>query len=278
MTEGLVLVTGGIGKTGRRINAALSELQIPHRAAARQVSGPDTVVFDWTKPGTWDRALEGVHGIYLVAPTGVGDPAPLMTKFVEAATARGTRRFVLLSASLLKVGDPAMGQVHQWLEHSDAEWAVLRPSWFMENFTEGPHAETIRSERKIYSATRTGRVPFISADDIAAAAVAALTMADAPNTDFVLTGSETLSYDDVATTVGTLLGSPVEHRALSYEELVSLHVANGLAESHAQTLAFMDLAIADGVEDRTTQDISALTGRPAIRFADFASANLAAWR
>ncbi len=278
MTEGLVLVTGGTGKTGRRVAATLRDLEIPHRAAARQVSGPDSVVFDWTEPGTWDRALEGVHGVYLVAPMGVGDPAPVMTTFVEAAMARGTRRFALLSASLLKAGDPAMGQVHQWLQQSDAEWAVLRPSWFMENFTEGPHAETIRSERKIYSASGTGRVPFISADDIAAAAVAALTMADVPNTDFVLTGSEPLSYDDVAQTVSTLLGSPVAHCALSFDGLVSIHVANGLAETQAQTLAFMDLAIADGAEDRTTDDVSGLTGRAATRFEDFAAANLAAWR
>ncbi|HEV2604757.1 MAG TPA: ergot alkaloid biosynthesis protein, partial [Microvirga sp.] len=64
-------------------------------------------------------------------------------------------------------GDPMMGEVHAWLATNAPEWAVLRPSWFMQNFSEGPHGRTIREESAIYSATDTGRVGFISADDIA---------------------------------------------------------------------------------------------------------------
>jgi ergot alkaloid biosynthesis protein len=246
-------------------------------AASRQ-AGPGRVRFDWTDRATWGDAIDGTRSVYLVAPMGAGDPAPVMIDFVQAAIARGARRFVLLSASLLEAGGPAMGQVHQWLAQSGVEWAVLRPSWFMENLSEGPHCATIRDERALYSAAGEGSVPFISADDIARAAAAALTADHPPNRDFVLTGPEPLSYDQVAEHISMALGTTVTHARLNFDELVARHVALGLSEPHAQTLAFMDLAIEGGAEDRVTHDLEKLApGRP-VTFAEFVTQNMTLWR
>jgi festuclavine dehydrogenase len=55
-----------------------------------------------------------------------------MKAFINLATKKGVRRFVLLSASLLDVGDgPIMAQVSQYIASLGVEWAVLRPSWVM---------------------------------------------------------------------------------------------------------------------------------------------------
>jgi hypothetical protein len=55
-----------------------------------------------------------------------------MKAFINLATEKGVRRFVLLSASLLDVGDgPIMAQVSQYIASLGVEWAVLRPSWVM---------------------------------------------------------------------------------------------------------------------------------------------------
>src|SRR5262249_8728466 len=121
----LVLVTGGTGKTGRRLVSRLGEAGVSCRTAVRGVSSNP---FDWTQPSTWARTLEGVTAAYLVAPAGDGDPAAMMIRFAEFAIERGVSRFVLLSASLLPDGGPAMGQVHKWLRQNAAEWTALRPS------------------------------------------------------------------------------------------------------------------------------------------------------
>lgn len=274
--NGPVLVTGATGKTGRRLLAALRGRGVPARAASRR-PGEGRVRFDWTDRSTWDTAVEGVGSAYLVSPSGVADPAPLMIEFVEAAMAKGVARFVLLSASLLAAGGPAMGQVHRWLAGSAAEWAVLRPSWFMQNFSEGPHRATIRDEHAIYSASGAGRIPFISADDIAEAAAAVLTADRAPNADFVLTGPEALDYAQVAARIGAAVGFAVTHKPVSVEELVARLTAAGLGEAHAKALAAMDVAIAGGAEDRTTPDLQRLIGRPPIGFSSFVTDNVAAW-
>ena len=77
-----------------------------------------------------------------------------------------------------------MGSVYRALPDLVEQWAVLRPSWFMQNFT-GTHAHalSIREQGSILTATGNGRVGFIDAEDIAAVAVHALTGEHAPDTD-----------------------------------------------------------------------------------------------
>jgi ergot alkaloid biosynthesis protein len=271
-----VLVTGATGKTGRRLMALLRDSGTPALAASRQVAD-DRVLFDWTDRSTWEGALHDVRTVYLVAPMAAGDPASLMIEFIEAATSLGAVRFVLLSASVLEAGGPAMGLVHQWLSESDAEWAVLRPSWFMENLSEGPHCATIRDERAIYTATGHGRVPFISAQDIARAAAAALTAQNSPHSDFVLTGPELLSYDEVAQRISGAIGETVTHHSLTFDEIVARQVANGLSEPHAQTLALGDLVIAENAEDRRTTGLAQLVSEPPVTFDQFVAENTRLW-
>ncbi|EFL12950.1 conserved hypothetical protein [Streptomyces sp. C] len=173
---------------------------------------------------------------------------------------------MLLSASSVAEGGPAVGRVHAALPGIFDEWAVLRPSWFMQNFTGGHlHALSIRTEGVIRTATGTGRVGFVDAEDIAAVAARALTGVRAPNTDLVLTGPETLGHDDVAAILTEVTGTPVTHRSLSRAELRD-RLAELMPAEFAAMLADMDRAIAAGAEDRVTDSVHRLTGRPATDF------------
>ncbi len=190
---------------------------------------------------------------------------------------RGVRRFVLLSSSRLEPGGPMMGEVHAWLAKSASEWAVLRPSWFMQNFSEGPHAATIREEGIIYTATGAGRVGFIDAEDIAAAAAASLTATTPLNSDVVLTGPDALSYDDTAAIITAALGRPVRHVSLDPAALAARFVAQGLRSDYAGMLAGLDADIASGAEDRTTLGVEQVTGQRPTSFRAFANRVLETW-
>lgn len=271
--SGLVLVTGATGKTGRSLVAQLEAAGVPYRVASR--GGEPS--FDWMQPETWDAALDGVGAVYLVAPPTVDDPYSRMIAFLETAARRGVGRFVFLSMAKLAPGAFAHGQVHQWLQDNAADWAVLGPSAFMQNFTEGSHLATIRGEDAIYSNTADGRVSFISADDIARAALALLTGPGGQNRDFVITGSETLSYDQVAEQIGQARGRQVSHVRITSEELVVRFLARGLPEQTARFLAFGYEAIAGGAFDWTTDTFATLTGAQPISFQAFAQANAGIW-
>lgn len=266
---GTTLVIGATGTTGSRTTAQLTAAGHRVKAASRHatpVPGAQPVRFDWYEPATHAAALDGVDRVYLVPPLGDADPAAVMVPFLRRARTAGVRRAVLLSSSAVPEGGPAVGAVHQALPGLFPQWAVLRPSWFMQNFTgTHPHALDIRTDGIIRTATGSGRVAFVDAGDIAAVAVHALTDAPAPNTDLVVTGPEALSYDDIAALTTEVTGRPVVHRRLSYEQLRDRLTAL-MPREFAAMLAGMDRAIAEGAEDRTTDTVQRLTGRPARTF------------
>ncbi|WP_063673499.1 ergot alkaloid biosynthesis protein [Dyella thiooxydans] len=271
-----ILVTGGTGKTGARVAAALARTGRDVCIGTRHPVGKNDRRLDWSDAET-AAAFEGCTAAYLVAPTDSVDHLAHMRPHLERAIDRGTRRFVLLSASSLERGGPMMGAVHDWLAQNAPEWVVLRPSWFMQNFSDGPHAVTIREEGAIYSATGTGRVGFIDAGDIAAAAVAALVAPAALNRDVVLTGPEALSYDNVAEILSRVLRRPVRHVALDSDSQAQRFEAQGLPPEYARMLSALDQGIAGGAEDRTTDGVALLTGHPPTGFRAFAEAAAPAW-
>ncbi|MDN3060794.1 NAD(P)H-binding protein [Streptomyces sp. SRF1] len=270
MTDtGTTLVIGATGTTGSRTAARLTAAGHRVKAASRHatpVPGAQPVPFDWYDPATHAAALDGADRVYLIPPLGDSDPAAVMLPFLRRARDTGVHRAVLLSSSAIPEGGPAVGVVHQALPGLFEQWAVLRPSWFMQNFTgTHAHAVSIRDDGVILTATGSGRVGFVDAEDIAAVAAHALTDAHAPNTDLVLTGPEALSYDDIATIITEVTSRTVVHRRLSYEQLRDRLTAL-VPPEFAAILAGMDRAIAEGAEDRTTDTVQRLTGRPAGSF------------
>jgi ergot alkaloid biosynthesis protein len=273
-----ILITGGTGKTGRRVAESLRRQNLRTLVASRSAKGPGAVHFDWSDTTTFNGALDGISAIYLVAPSNVAEPLAAMMPFLEHALESGVERFVLLSASSLEEGGPMMGAVHAWLDRHAPRWVVLRPTWFMQNFSEQQHLPTILEEGAIYSATGDGRVGFIDAEDIAATAAQALTAPDFPNGDVILTGPETLSYDDVAALVSSACGRRVRHHRLTEQELADRFQAGGMAANYAHVLAAMDTAISWGAEDRLTDGVWRATGRAPSRFMDFAARAAACWK
>lgn len=274
------LITGGTGTTGSRVATALADHGMSVRVASRNPApGTRQVRFDWADPATHGAALTGVDGVYLVPPIGDAAPARLMVPFLERALEAGVRRFVLLSSSAIAEGDPGAGEVHEALRRLAPEWAVLRPSWFMQNFvTPGHlHGESIRAADEIVTATGRGRVAFVDADDIAAVAVRALTDERSHNAAHLLTGPQALGYTDVAEAVSKALGREIRHRSIPVADFRERLTATGMPEAFAYVLATMDAAIAQGAEDRVAPTVERITGRPPRAFADFAAAHTAAW-
>lgn len=263
-----ILVTGGTGKTGQLVASKLALRGIEARIATRHPTATDQVRLEWNDPTTHGPALEGVGAVYLVAPTDQIEQLSAMRAFLERAARQVPGRLVLLSASSLEAGGPMMGEVHAWLGAHAPLWAVLRPSWFMQNFTT-QHLHSIFHEGCLYSATGDGRVPFIDAADIAAVGVEVLTNSALPSSEHVLTGPQALSYDEVADAISARIGRHVRHCRLTVDELTDRYAGFGISRSYALTLAGMDEAIARGAEDRITLEVEKITGRPANTLANF---------
>ncbi|KAK4648064.1 uncharacterized protein QC761_106810 [Podospora bellae-mahoneyi] len=309
--EAPILILGGTGTVGSRIASQLASQGIPTLIASRNPppsSSLSHVNFDWDDPYTWEpiflsktNSTEGtttepeqaqqsskpqpapqpIKSIYLVAPPSLSGDRP-MIEFIEFARSRGVHRFILQSASSIEAGGPLMGKVHAYLrelgQRGDVEWGVLRPTWFQQNIAEQPtHKESIRSESKIYSATEDGKIPWVSADDIASVAVRALTGEEAPNTEWMVLGPELLSYDEIAEILTEVLGRKIVHVDLSSAELEKRHARFGMPEEYARMMSAMDTAIKFGAENRTNDVIFSVTGTAPKKFRDYAMSVKDVW-
>lgn len=272
-----ILVTGGTGKTGSRVAKLLPLQGATAVVGTRRPVRDEDVRFDWKDETTFGPAFKGVDAVYLVAPTDDFDSLGAMQAGLNAAQQAGVPRFVLLSASSLDEGGPMMGSVHTWLRENASEWAVLRPSWFMQNFSEVQHLAPIRDESSIFTATKTGRAGFIDAADIAACAAVLLSAAEIENTDHVITGPEALSYDDVASVLSRHLKRTVRHEKLSVPGMTARFEGLGLPKDYAVALAGMDDAVANGSENRVTDNVQLITGHEPKSFEKFVTETLSAW-
>ncbi|RZS39215.1 uncharacterized protein YbjT (DUF2867 family) [Herbihabitans rhizosphaerae] len=268
-----VLVIGATGTTGSRVATGLAERGVSTRRATRTPRAPGQVRFEWTDPGTHRPALTGVDAVYLIAPIGVADPVPLVEPLLHEAVESGVRRVVLLGFSALNEETPGWGALPGLVRTVSPEWTVLRPSWFMNNFTgDHPVADGVRAG-EIVTATGSGRIGFVDAGDIAAVAVRALTDERPHDTDHLITGPRALGYDEAAAIITEVTGRPVAHRAVEARELVAR--LSDYPPEYAAFLAGLDVAIADGAEDRVTDTVARVTGRPARDFRAFVSTELA---
>lgn len=87
------LVLGATGKTGRRVVDQLKKRGEVVRAAAPSLE----VKFDWNDPQTWEPALSGAYGVYLVVPVDENS-VETTERFVAAMEKTGVSRVALLSA------------------------------------------------------------------------------------------------------------------------------------------------------------------------------------
>src|SRR4051812_36212722 len=168
-----ILVIGASGMTGRRLVRHLGASARP----TRRTAGAGHVRFVWEDRTTHGPALADVDAVYLVPPAFVADPAPLVAPFLVAARAAGVRRAVLCSSLGVTLAGEPEHSGRRTLEHavmdSGLDWTMLRPGGFAQNFTEGFLAPGV-AQGAVVSATGTGAVAFVDADDIAAVAAAAL--------------------------------------------------------------------------------------------------------
>jgi ergot alkaloid biosynthesis protein len=279
-----VLVIGAAGNTGRPIAEGLTQEGFTVRTATRSTRPPvaaaEHVRFDWMEASTHDAALDGVERLYALAPPLVDDPSSLMRPVFEHALAKGVRRIVMLSASAILEGGPGLGQVHHFLRQHAPEWAVLQPSWFMQNFAsvQHHHRATLRRDGTLVTATGDGRVGFVDAADIAAVGVRALADAKSHDTGHVITGPRALSYDDIAAILSRVSGRAIRHVHATPEEARRSLRDSGMPDTYAALLTMLDGLIRDGAEDRVTDTVLRITGRPPRDFESFALGHLDAWR
>lgn len=277
-----ILVTGIRGKTGRQVAAALLREGVTVRGATRRTSsdlpGVTLCRFDWEDSGSWTGALAGVEAVYLVKPK-TADPAATVAAFLQSGS--DLERVVLLSEIDAGSRDETTieRRVELVVESSPVAWTILRPNWFMQNFTEpGYYLEDIREKGEVKEPTGGQSTSFVDTRDIADVAVAALLRSGHARQHYTLTGPEALTWMDATRSMGEAAGHGVEYVDLPLGEYLSALSEAGTAKSTVEYYGRVFGSIQQGRTSIVSPDIERVTGHPPRGFSAFVEENKNRWR
>lgn len=279
-----VLVTGLRGKTGRQLATALVRRKgVTVRGAGRNVADlnfPGVIVsrFDWEDTSSWPEALGGVEAVYLLRPK-TADPAATIASFLRLAGS--VERVVLLSE--IDAGNRSEAteerKVERVIESSPIAWTILRPNWFMQNFTEPSfYLEAIRDAGELEVPTGSQPTSFVDTRDIAEVATAALLDAGHAGRSYTLTGPLALTWADVARLIGQAAGHPVRYIDPPLEEYLEAASRKGTAKATVEYYGRIYACIREGRTSIISADIEQVTGHPPRSFSAFVEENKEIWR
>lgn len=277
-----VLITGASGVLGRAMVAACAEAGLPViqavRDAGRARPGIEHVLFDYTRPETLAPAMEGIGGLFLVAPPLDPEAPAKLAPAVACAREAGAGQIVFISAMGVNHNEQApLRKVEHMVMESGIPYAILRPNFFMENFSEGFLAAGIKAQGRILLAAGEGKTSFIAVRDIAAVAVECFRKPLA-GVELDLTGREALDHAEVARIISEVSGRAVAYHPLTEEQMLAGARAAGMPETAVAYMAALYQAVRAGLAAADTGVVEKVTGRPPVTFREFARSAAAAWR
>lgn len=255
------LITGGTGKTGRRVAELLTNFNHPIRIGSR--AGQPR--FDWNDEATWKPALEGCDSAYLAYAPDLAFPgaAELVGRFATTAVAAGTNRLVLLSGR----GEVGAQHAEQLVIDSGAQWTVVRCAFFAQNFSESTWVEAIRAGRLELPGDTAE--PIVDADDIAEVVSVCLTQDGHAGHLYELTGPRLVTFAEAIDEINVATG-----RTVVFEQVTGPVFAAGLHDAgmplgDAQGLAELFTEVLNGHNAYLSDGVRLALGREPRDFADY---------
>lgn len=275
----MILITGATGTVGSELITAL----LPTQAGQLRVltRNPGAVFPDGAQKVVADLAdsdlapvLDGVHAVFLLT-----DGLHIAThdhRLIAAAQRAGVERIVKLSVR--NVGHDATDPIttlhragEEAIRDSGIGWTFLRPTAFMSNALNW--AGMIAGDQVVYAPFAVGQAAVVDPADIAAVAAACLTQDGHNHRVYELTGPEPLSPSDQVATLSQVLGRDLRYAEADTASALAQMVSYGMPTELAQAVIELFRSTVEPYNSEPTGDITAIIGRPARSFADWAQAH-----
>jgi NAD(P)H dehydrogenase (quinone) len=269
-----VAITGAAGQLGR-----LTAQRVLERVAASEVvlvtRRPDAVADladagatvrhgDFDEPASLPSAFAGVDRLLLISTDVLGNRVAQHTAAIDAAAAAGVGHVLYSSglnagSALPLVVSQDHGATEQAIRDRGLRWTALRNGLYAE-FQVPAAARAVASGHLVHN-NGDGATAYVSREDCAAAAAAALTGEGHEDRVYDITGPELVTQAQLAAIVSDITGRPVAAVAIDDDEATRNLTAVGLPADAAMAYASFGTAIREGVLDVLSSDVEDLTGR-----------------
>ncbi|MCX5199395.1 NmrA family NAD(P)-binding protein [Streptomyces sp. NBC_00249] len=228
----MIVAMGATGATGNALLHSLLTLGTPVRALTRTPHRPipgitgahqprvEVQYADATDPHSLRTAFKGASQLFL-AMANSPVQVELETRVIDIAAHAGIGHIVKISAPAAEPDSPvAVSRGHHAVEEhlraSGLTRTILRPYAFMQNLLR--LAPTV-AQGVILGTTGDAPCNYIDCRDIGDVAAATLTRPDIAGGTYTLTGTEAVSYPELASRLTTLTGNQIRYVNLTPDEL-----------------------------------------------------------
>jgi NAD(P)H dehydrogenase (quinone) len=288
-----ILITGAAGQLGQRVIHHLLETykvpaanliaatRDPSKLASLAAKGVTTRKADFDDAATLEAAFKDVDRLLIISTDALAVPGQRLKQHktaLEAAVKAGVKHIAYTSMPAPDNSVVTFALDHLGTENaikaSGLPYTIVRNAWYMDNYLHGmPHNLQSGSW---YTASGDGKVPNISREDCALAIAAALASGTIESATYTLTGSESLSANQIAAVIADAVGKPLKAVLVTDEQLGQGMRGAGLPDFVADMLVSADANIRAGNFDHVTDDFAKLTGKQPEKLKDFAVAHKAA--
>jgi NAD(P)H dehydrogenase (quinone) len=263
-------VTGASGHLGRLVTARLATSVDPREVvlitrtpdALHPQPGTTVRLGDFSRTETLDHAFTEIETLLLISTDTVGVRLEQQRAAIAAAARAGVGRILYTSVPNPVASNPAFvvpdhAGTEAALRESGMQWIALRNNLYAH--MQLPGIQRAAATGRFVSSQGEGRAAYVTREDCAAVAVAAMLESRHENYAYDVTGPEALGAADLA----ALAGDHVEVVSVTDDEYVVGLVAANLPEPLARGLASFGTGIREGYFATATNVVHDLTGRPA---------------
>lgn len=283
----MIVVTGATGPLGRQVVENLLErgvpagkivaaVRTPAKAADLAERGVQVREADYDRPETLAPAFAGAQKVLLISGSEIGKRVQQHRNAIDAAVAAGVPFLAYTSILKADTTGVALAGEHkateEYLKTSGLPHALLRNSWYTENYT-GAAGAAIGAGAVLGSAG-SGRVGAVPRADYAAAAAAVLATDGHEGKVYELSADTPFTMAEYAGELSRQSGKPVAYQDLPPADYTQALVGFGLDAGYAGALADADQGIERGDLASDSGDLRRLIGRPTTSLADAVAAAL----
>lgn len=269
------LVTGATGNIGKYVVDNLLEFDKKVKAGVRSLKSIDKleeqenlelIEFDFLNEKTFENALEGVQGIFLVRPPQLANPKEDMLPFLKKVKEKNIEKIVFVS--LLGVEkNPIVPhrKIEDMIRDLRIPYVFLRPSFFMQNLNTN-HLDEIRDRDEIFIPAGDAKTSFIDTRDIGLAASITLTQDKYKNQSFTLTGDRAIDYREVSNIMSEVLNKDIDYKNPNLLEFRRERINKGTKKEFANVMTLLYIMTKLGTAKRVTDDLEKIIGRKPTSF------------
>ncbi|MDJ1137222.1 NAD(P)H-binding protein [Streptomyces iconiensis] len=282
-----IAITGASGALGRA-TAELVLRAVDADEVVLTTRNPDTLAdlaargaevrrADFADPRTLTTAFEGVDRLLLISTDAVGARLGQQRAAVTAAADAGVQHLLYTSVPRPVPANPALvvpdhAGTEQALRDSGMRWTMLRNNLYAHMWV--PAIERAIASGRLETNTGSGATAYVTREDCAAVAAAALTQDGHEGMAYDVTGPEALTAVDLAALAREISGREVELVDIDDAASSAGLRASGLPEEAANVVTSFGAAARGGFLAAVSSTVADVTGHKPTALADIVRASL----